>query len=150
MLKYKSLRAPLEHLKATDEQVAQQIDKLMEQNLRVLNVTDRPTQLDDEVVIDFKGFCGGEAFDGGAAEKYPLTLGSGAFIPGFEEQLVGKNIGDHVDVKVTFPESYPAAALAGREATFRCVIHEIHVKTRYESNDDFAREVGGFDSFAEL
>ena len=150
MLKYKSLRAPLEHLKATDEQVAQQIDKLMEQNLRVLNVTDRPTQLDDEVVIDFKGFCGGEPFDGGAAEKYPLTLGSGAFIPGFEEQLVGKNIGDHVDVKVTFPESYPAAALAGREATFRCVIHEIHVKTRYESNDDFAREVGGFDSFAEL
>ena len=126
MLKYKSLRAPLEHLKATDEQVAQQIDKLMEQNLRVLNVTDRPTQLDDEVVIDFKGFCGGEPFDGGAAEKYPLTLGSGAFIPGFEEPL------------------------AGREATFRCVIHEIHVKTRYESNDDFAREVGGFDSFAEL
>lgn len=150
MLKYKSLRAPLEHLKATDEQVAQQIDKLMEQNLRVLNVTDRPTQLDDEVVIDFKGFCGGEPFDGGAAEKYPLTLGSGAFIPGFEEQLVGKNIGDHVDVHVTFPESYPAAALAGREATFRCVIHEIHVKTRYESNDDFARDVGGFDSFAEL
>ena len=134
MLKYKSLRAPLEHLKATDEQVAQQIDKLMEQNLRVLNVTDRPTQLDDEVVIDFKGFCGGEPFGGGAAEKYPLTLGSGAFIPGFEEQLAGKNIGDHVDVK----------------ATFRCVIHEIHVKTRYESNDDFAREVGGFDSFAEL
>lgn len=150
MLQYKSLHAVLEHLTATDEQVAQQIDKLMEQNPRVLTVTDRPTQLDDEVVIDFKGFCDGEAFEGGEAEKYPLTLGSGAFIPGFEEQLVGKSVGEHVDVHVTFPESYPAPALAGREATFRCVVHEIRVKTRYESNDDFAREVGGFDSFAEL
>ena len=141
MLKYKSLRAPLEHLKATDEQVAQQIDKLMEQNLRVLNVTDRPTQLDDEVVIDFKGFCGGEPFDGGAAEKYPLTLGSGTFIPGFEEQLVGANVGDEVEVKVTFPEEYHAPELAGKPVVFKVKVNSICEKEVPALDDDFVTEV---------
>ena len=150
MLNYKGLEAVYEHMSVGDEQINHQIDRLIEQNQTAVVVTDRPSQLGDEVVIDFTGFCGGEAFEGGKAEDYPLTLGSGMFIPGFEDQLVGKNAGDDVDVHVTFPVMYPAENLAGKDATFRCKIKEIHTYRKYEADDTFAREVAGCETFAEF
>lgn len=150
MLDYKGLKATREHLTVTELQIDRQLDRLLEQHQRTLQITDRPTQLDDEVVIDFTGFCDGQPFEGGSAEKYPLTLGSGAFIPGFEEQLIGKRIGDDVDVHVTFPVAYPVANLAGKNATFRCKLHEIHIRQKYRPDDDFAREVGGCATIGEL
>jgi len=147
MLNYKGLKAELEQLKVTDAQIDQQIDALIEQRPKIIEVTGRPTQLDDEVVLDYAGECEGEFFQGGTAEKQTLVLGSGMFIPGFEEQLVGKNIGDKVDVNVTFPEVYHAENLAGKPAVFHCAIHGIRLKSKYKKDDEFAREVGGCESF---
>lgn len=150
MLKYKGLHATLEHLTVSDAQVDQQIDKLLEQNQKTVVVTDRPSQLDDEVMVDFKGFLNGTPFDGGAAENHPITLGSGAFIPGFEEQLTGRSTGEECEVRVTFPEQYPVEALAGQEAVFQCKVREIHIKCKYAPDDVFAREIGGCESFAAM
>lgn len=150
MLSYKGLEAVYEHMTIADDQVDRQIDRLIEQNQTAVVVSDRPSQLGDEVVLDYTGFCDGEAFEGGKAEDYPLTLGSGMFIPGFEDQLVGKNVGEHVDVHVTFPVMYPAEHLAGKDATFRCKIKEIHTYRKYEADDTFAREVAGCETFAEF
>lgn len=150
MLNYKGLKATHEHLTVTELQIDRQLDRLLEQHQRIIQITDRPSQLDDEVVIDFTGFCDGQPFEGGSAKKYPLTLGSGAFISGFEEQLVGKHIGDDVDVTVTFPISYTATQLAGKKAVFRCKIHEIHIRQKYLPDDDFAREIGGCATIGEL
>ena len=146
MLNYKGLRGVRERLIVSDALVDQQIDRLLEQNMKIIPVTDRPSQLDDELVLDYAGECDGVYFPGGTAEKQTLTLGSGMFIPGFEEQLVGKNIGDEADVRVTFPVPYHSEELAGREAVFHCKIHEIRVKRKYAPDDDFAREVGGCES----
>lgn len=150
MLNYKGIEAVYEHMTVTDEQIDRQVDRLIEQNQKAVVVSDRPSQLGDEVVLDFTGFCDGEAFEGGKAEDYPLTLGSGTFIPGFEDQLIGKTAGERVDVRVTFPVMYPAAQLAGKDATFRCKIKEVRVHRRYEADDAFAREVCGCESFAEF
>ena len=150
MLNYKGLEAIYEHMTVADEQVDRQIDRLIEQNQTAVIVSDRPSQLGDEVVIDFTGFCDGKAFEGGKADDYPLTLGAGMFIPGFEDQLVGKNTGEDVDVHVTFPVMYPAENLAGKDATFRCRIKEIHTYRKYEADDTFAREVAGCETFAEF
>ena len=150
MLKYKGFHATLERMTATDAQVNQQIEKLLEQNRKTIVVTDRPSQLDDEVMVDFVGYCDGVAFDGGTAENQPITLGSGTFIPGFEEQLVGRNTGEECEVCVTFPERYPVESLAGREAVFKCRVREIHVKCKYAADDVFARDVGGCESFTAL
>lgn len=150
MLNYKGLEAVFEHLTVTEDQVDRQIDRLIDQNQTTVSTADRPSQLGDEVVLDYTGFCDGEAFEGGHAEDYPLTLGSGMFIPGFEDQLIGKNAGEHVDVHVTFPVMYPAAHMAGKDATFRCTIKEIRVHRKYEADDTFAREVAGCDTFAEF
>ena len=111
---------------------------------------DRPTALGDEVILDYAGFCDGEQFAGGTAENQTLVLGSGTFIPGFEEQLLDKVPGEEVVVKVTFPEQYHAEALAGKEAEFNCKLHQIRVKTPYELDDVFAKEVGGCDTFDEM
>ena len=113
-------------------------------------ITDRPTETGDEVVLDYAGFCDGEQFAGGTAEKQTLVLGSGTFIPGFEEQLLDKVPGEKVTVKVTFPKEYHAENLAGKEAEFRCTIHEIRVKTAYELDDTFAKEVGHCDTLEEM
>ena len=113
-------------------------------------ITDRPTQAGDEVVLDYAGFCNGEQFPGGTAEKQTLVLGSGTFIPGFEEQLLDKVPGEQVWVEVTFPAAYHAKELAGKPAEFRCVIHEIRVKTPYELDDVFAKEIGGADTFEQM
>lgn len=150
MLEYKGLKAVRETLRVTDEQIDRQIEKILEQNMKNIVITDRPSQLEDELVLDYAGFCNGEQFEGGTAEKQTLTLGSGMFIPGFEEQLVGKNPGDEVDVFVTFPTQYHAEALAGKEAVFHCKVHEIRVKCRYKADDEFAREVGGCETFSDF
>lgn len=150
MLQYKRLRGTLERLIVSDGQVSGQIERLMAQNPRIIAVTDRPSRSGDELVLDYAGFCGGEQFEGGTAQNQTLTLGSGAFIPGFEEQLVGKHVGDAVDVRVTFPAQYHAPALAGKPAVFKCAIHEIRQRRPYDDGDAFAREVCGMADMAAL
>ena len=147
---YRGLKATLDRHIITDAEIDRQMERLQQQYPRVAIVTDRPTQSGDEVVLDYAGFCGGEQFAGGTAEKQTLVLGSGTFIPGFEEQLLDKVPGEKVSVKVTFPAQYHSADLAGKEAEFKCVIHEIRVKTAYELDDVFAKEVGGCETFEEM
>ncbi len=150
MLTYKGLKAVREHLLVSDEQVDRQIDALLHSQAKIVPVTGRPTQADDEVVLDYAGEVNGDYFQGGTAEKQTLVLGSGMFIPGFEEQLIGHNIGEEVDVKVTFPEQYHAPELAGKEAVFHCKIHEIRLKEKYKADDEFAKAVGGVETFEEF
>ena len=147
---YKGLQAQYSRHIVTNEEIDQQLQQMLQQNPRVTLVEDRPTALGDEVILDYAGFCDGEQFIGGTAENQTLVLGSGMFIPGFEEQLVGKNVGDEVLVQVTFPEQYHSEALAGKAAEFKCKIHQIRVKTTYELDDTFAQEVGGCADLAEM
>lgn len=147
---YKGLCAEYTKHTVTDEETDRQIQRLLQQNPRVAEVTDRPTQLGDEIVLDYAGFCDGEQFAGGTGENQTLVLGSGMFIPGFEEQLVDKVPGQSVTVHVTFPKEYHAENLAGKEAEFRCVIHTIRVKTPYELDDTFAKEVGGCETLSQM
>ena len=147
---YKGLSAEMTRHIITDEEVDRQFQRLLEQNPRVAVVTDRPTEKGDEVILDYAGFCDGVQFPGGTGENQTLVLGSGMFIPGFEEQLLDKVCGEEVTVKVTFPTEYHSQDLAGKDAEFRCKIHEIRVKTPYELDDIFAKEVGGCDTFAEM
>ncbi len=147
---YRGLKADLEHYIVTEEDVQQQIDAILEENPKVVHITDRPAQLGDEVIIDYAGFCDGEQFEGGTAQHQPLTLGSGMFIPGFEEQLVGKEIGEEVIVSVTFPEAYHSPKLSGKAAEFHCKIHHIHAKSKYELNDEFAKEFGDCETIEEF
>ena len=147
---YRGLKATLDRHIVTGEEVDRQIERLRQQNPRIAHVDNRPTENGDEVVLDYAGFCGGVQFPGGTAEKQTLVLGSGTFIPGFEEQLLDKVPGEEVVVKVMFPTQYHSADLAGKAAEFRCKIHEIRVKTQYELDDTFAKEVGGCETFAEM
>ena len=143
---YKGLSAKLERHIVTEEEVNRQLQRLVQENPRIAEITDRPTENGDEVVLDYAGFCNGEQFAGGTAENQTLVLGSGMFIPGFEEQLLDKVPGEEVIVKVTFPEQYHSEELAGKEAEFRCKLHSIRVKTPYEMDDVFAQEIGGCDT----
>ena len=147
---YRGLKAKIERHLITSEEVDQHLHRLQQQNPRIAIVTDRPTAQGDEVVLDYAGYCDGVQFPGGTAENQTLVLGSGAFIPGFEEQLLDKVCEEKVVVKVTFPEQYHAEDLAGKDAEFHCTIHQIRVKTAYELDDTFAREVGGCDTFEEM
>ncbi len=147
---YRGLKATLSKHIVTGEEIDRQIQRLQQQNPRIARVDDRPTQLGDEVVLDYAGFCDGVQFPGGTAQMQTLVLGSGSFIPGFEEQLVDKVPGEEVCVKVTFPEQYHAPELAGKAAEFRCKIHEIRIKTAYELDDTFAKEVGGCDTLEQM
>ena len=147
---YRGLKAENVRHIVTAEEVQRQLVRLQQQNPRIAVITDRATQLGDEVVLDYAGFCGGEQFAGGTAEYQSLTLGSNMFIPGFEAQLVGANAGDEVDVNVMFPSEYHAPNLAGKAATFKCKIHEIRVKTEHKLDDTFAKEVGGCETFEEF
>ena len=140
---YRGLSAVLDHHTVTMAEVDHQLRRLMEQYPRYEEVNDRPTQNGDEVILDYAGFCDGEQFAGGTAEKQTLVLGSGTFIPGFEEQLLDKVPGEEVSVFVTFPEQYHSAALAGKAAEFKCKIHAIRIKSLFELDDTFAKEVGG-------
>ena len=147
---YKGLKATKEVHTVTDTEVARQLQRLQQQCPRIASVTDRAAQLGDELVLDYAGFCDGEQFAGGTAEKQTLVLGSGMFIPGFEEQLVDKVPGEKVTVKVTFPTEYHAPELAGKEAEFRCTIHEIRIKSTYDLDDTFAKEVGQCETLEEM
>ena len=111
-----------------------------------MTVEDRAAEMGDTVTFDFEGRVDGEPFEGGKAENYTLTLGSGQFIPGFEEQLVGRKADEECDVEVTFPEDYHAAELAGKPAVFHCKVHEVKVKELPELNDDFAKDCSEFDT----
>lgn len=147
---YKGLSAKLDRHTVTDEEMERQLQRLLQSNPRIAQVTDRPTEAGDEVVLDYAGFCDGEQFEGGTAQNQTLVLGSGMFIPGFEEQLLDKVPGEEVTVKVTFPQQYHAENLAGKEAEFLCKLHYIQVKTPYELDDVFAREVGGCDTLEQM
>ena len=147
---YKGLKAELTKHIITDEEVDRQIHRLQQQNPRIAVIKDRPTENGDEVVLNYAGYCDGVQFPGGTAENQTLVLGSGMFIPGFEEQLLDKVPGEEVIVKVTFPKSYHAENLAGKAAEFHCTINEIRVKTQYELDDVFAQEVGGCYTFEEM
>jgi trigger factor len=147
---YKGLSGTLEKHIVTDTEVEHQLQRLVQQTPRFAEIKDRPAQLGDEVILDYAGFCDGEQFAGGTAEDQSLTLGSGMFIPGFEEQLVGKAIDEKVIVEVTFPEQYHSEALAGKAAQFHCTIHQIRVKGVYEADDTFAKEVGGCDTIDQM
>lgn len=144
---YKNLQAVNKRHIVTDEEVDRHIQQLLQQNPRIAEVSDRPTQNGDEVVLNYAGFCDGVQFPGGTAENQTLVLGSGMFIPGFEEQLLDKMPGEKVEVKVKFPDAYHAPELAGKEAVFQCQLLSIRLKTPYEADDTFAKEVGGCDSF---
>lgn len=147
--KYKGVKVEMSETTVTDEEVDAEINKERERNARNIEVTDRAVKDGDMTVIDFEGFVDGVAFDGGKGENYPLTIGSGAFIPGFEEQLVGAEIGKEVEVNVTFPEDYQAEELKGKAAVFKCTIKEIKEKELPELDDEFAAEVSEFDTLAE-
>ncbi len=134
----------------TDEMVDHEIGHMRERNSRSVNVDDRAAQNGDDVVIDFEGFKDGVAFEGGKAEKYTLKLGSGSFIPGFEEQLVGHNVGDEFEINVTFPEDYQAKELAGAPVVFKIKLHEIRMTELPELDDDFVKDATDFETVDEL
>lgn len=138
---YKGVEVEKQDIAVTDEEVTAEIDRVREQNARTITVEDRAVQDKDQTVIDFEGFVDGEAFEGGKGEDYPLTIGSHSFIDTFEEQLIGKNIGDEVEVNVTFPEDYHAQELAGKKAMFKVNIKSITAKELPELDDDFAQDV---------
>ncbi len=147
--KYKGVKVEKAEVTVTEEEVDAEIAKERENSARTITVEDRPVKDGDETVIDFEGFVDGVAFEGGKGENYPLTIGSGAFIPGFEEALIGAQIGVETDVNVTFPEDYQAAELAGKAAVFKCTVKEIKEKELPELDDEFASEVSEFETFAE-
>lgn len=147
--KYKGVKVDKIDTTVTDEEVEAEINKERENNARNITVDDRPVKDGDMTTLDFEGFVDGVAFEGGKGENYPLTIGSGAFIPGFEEQLVGAEIGREVEVKVTFPEDYQAENLRGRDAVFKCTVKDIKEKELPEADDEFASEVSEFETLAE-
>ena len=146
---YKGIVVEKKEAEVTEEEVIARIDKEREQNSRTITVDDRAVQQDDITVIDFEGFVDGVAFEGGKGEDYTLTIGSHSFIDTFEDQLIGKNIGEELEVNVTFPAEYHAPDLAGKPALFKVKIKEIKVKELPELDDDFAQDVSEFDTLAE-
>lgn len=146
---YKGLTAERPEVTVTEEEITREIDSVRNRNARVLTVEDRAAELGDEAIIDFEGFLDGVAFEGGKGEKHPLKLGSGNFIPGFEEQIVGHNKGESFDITVTFPEEYGEASLAGKETVFKIVLHEIKRTELPELDDEFVKDVSEFDTVDE-
>ncbi|MCR4651504.1 MAG: trigger factor [Lachnospiraceae bacterium] len=147
--KYKGVEIDKVDATVSDADIDAAIEAERDRNARSISVTDRPVQDKDEIVLDFEGFVNGVAFAGGKGENYPLTIGSGQFIPGFEEQLIGKNIGEACDVEVTFPEDYHSEDLAGKAAVFKCNVKEIKEKQLPDLDDEFAAEVSEFDTLDE-
>lgn len=146
---YKGLEVKKTTKTVDDAAVDAEIEKVRNRNARSISVEDRAAQIGDTAVIDFEGFLDGVAFEGGKGEKFPLELGSGSFIPGFEEQVAGKNIGEEFDVNVTFPEHYQAENLAGKPAVFKCKLHEIKGKELPNVDDEFVKDVSEFDTLDE-
>ena len=146
---YKGIEVEKADVEVTDAEIEEELHKEQDKNSRMVTVEDRPAELQDTVTLDFEGFIDGEAFQGGKGENQTLTLGSGMFIPGFEEQLVGVRAGESTEIHVTFPEDYGNADLEGKEATFRCEIHKVEKKELPELDDDFAMDVSEFDTLEE-
>ena len=147
--KYKGVEVDKQEITVFDEEIDAEIRKEQEKNASRNEITDRPVKDGDDIVLDFEGFCDGVAFEGGKGTDYPLTIGSGSFIPGFEEQLVGANIGEEMEVNVTFPENYQSDDLAGKDAMFKCTVKKITEKILPELDDEFADEVSEFSTLAE-
>lgn len=147
---YKGLKAEKVAVKVDAAEVNSELNAMAERNSRMVSVEDRAAKKGDTVVIDFEGFTDGKAFEGGKAEGHSLELGSGQFIPGFEDQIIGKNIGDEFDVNVTFPEEYGAKELAGKPAVFKVKLHEIKIKELPAIDDEFAKDVSEFDTLKDL
>ncbi|RGE86758.1 trigger factor [Sellimonas intestinalis] len=143
---YKGLKVEKISNRVTQKEIDAKLAEEQEKNARTVSVTDRPVQDKDEVVLDFEGFVDGVAFEGGKGENYPFTIGSGSFIPGFEDQLIGANLEEEKEVRVTFPEEYHAKDLAGKDAVFKCTVHEIKVKELPELDDEFASDVSEFET----
>ena len=147
---YRGLKGEYEKHVVTDAEIDHRLKMMAQQNPKIVVVDDRASQNGDELVLDYAGFCDGVQFPGGTADMQTLVLGSNTFIPGFEEQLIGYKPGDEVSVKVMFPTEYHAPDLAGKAAEFRCKIHQIRVKSEYQLDDEFAKEMGGVETFAEM
>ncbi len=147
---YKGLKAEKKVIEVTEEVIAADLANLQERNARLVNIDDRAAVEGDTANIDFEGFVDGVAFEGGKGEGFDLVLGSGQFIPGFEDQIIGKEIGAEFDVEVTFPEEYHASDLAGKPAVFKTKINELKVKELPELDDEFAKDVSEFDTLEEL
>ena len=147
--KYKGVKVDKIEVEVSEEEIEAEVNRERENCARTITVEDRAVKDGDMTVIDFEGFVDGVAFEGGKGENYPLTIGSGAFIPGFEEALVGAEIGKETDVNVTFPEDYQAEELAGKAAVFKCTVKEIKEKQLPELDDEFASEVSEYDTLAE-
>ena len=147
---YKGLKVDKTSTRVTAKEIEEKLTQEAEKNARIVEVTDRAVQDKDDVVLDFEGFVDGVAFEGGKGENYPLTIGSGAFIPGFEEQLIGAELEKETEVNVTFPEDYHAEELKGKPAVFKCTVHKISVKEVPELDDEFAAEISEFATLEEL
>ncbi len=146
---YKGIKADKQVKQTTDADVDAEIDKIRHRNSRMVEITDRAAEMGDTVTIDYSGSVDGVKFEGGTADEQKLTLGSGQFIPGFEEQIVGKNIGDEFDVNVTFPTEYHSEELSGKDAVFACKLHKIEFEELPELDDEFAKDVSDFDTIDE-
>ena len=147
--KYKGLEAAKETVRVNKSEIEEEIELVRKRNGRQITLEDQPAADGDETVIDFEGFLDGVAFEGGKGEKFPLKLGSGSFIPGFEEQLVGHKAGESFDITVTFPEDYGAKELAGKEAVFKIVLHEVKRTELPEVDDEFVKDVSEFNTLDE-
>lgn len=147
---YKGIEVEKKEYNVQEEDIQKKLDDLLEQGARMIAVEDRPVKEEDMIIFDYKGMIDGVPFEGGSAEKWSLTVGSEQFIPGFEEQLVGKNIGEQAEVNVTFPEDYHSKDLAGKDAVFEVIIHEIKEKEMPQLDDEFAKDVSEFDTLDEL
>lgn len=147
---YKGIAVEKEIVPVTDEDIDAKLKGMQEKNGRMIDIEDRPAQNGDTVVFDFDGYVDGVAFDGGKVERFDLVLGSGQFIPGFEDQIVGKSIGEEFDVNVSFPEDYHAEELKGKPAVFKCKLHEIKEKELPALDDEFAKDASEFDTLDEL
>lgn len=143
---YKGLQVTKKSAEVTDDEIAEELKRVQIRNSRLVAVEGRAAEKDDVAVIDFEGFVDGQAFQGGKGESYSLTLGAGQFIPGFEDQVMGHNVDDAFDVNVKFPEDYQAKELAGKDATFKVVLHEIKKRELPELDDEFAKDVSEFDT----
>lgn len=147
---YKNIAAAKRKIEITDKEIESEIQRLRERNARMVDVDDRPVEKGDNVVIDFTGYVDGETFEGGSAEKFPLTIGSNQFIPGFEDQVIGHNVGEEFDITVTFPEDYQAEELRGQSTVFKIKLHEIKTRELPEVDDEFVKDVSEFDTLDEL
>ena len=148
--KYKGIEIPKIEYNVTDESINNELKKMQDRNARLVTVEGKPVEQGNTTIIDFEGFVDGKAFDGGKAENYELEIGSGAFIPGFEDQIIGMKADEEKDIKVKFPEEYFSTELAGKEATFKVKVHEIKAKELPKLDDEFAKDVSEFDTLAEL